>query len=191
GSALEAAVIYAKVTEANIHGVYVREEYWERLHPTAIFINEFTGRTQHLEENRLERQVEAIERRLENKLKAISYRYDISHSWQNLRGRVIDEILKASKGADLITIGRRGRSLLNQKKLGSTAKAIIKQSEKPVLVLAETHKADNVIIAVYDSSAASHKGLRLALSIAEQKQSKLFIVTLFEKGEKKQNQKLE
>lgn len=192
GNALETAVLFAKVTEAKIHGLYVREEHWGRLTPSATFINEFTGKAQSLEENRLDQKIEAIARRLERRVKAITHRHEITQTWQSVRGRVIEEILKAAKEADLITIGRRGGSTLAQKRLGSTAKAIIERSKKPVLVLAEKPLAEKPIIAIYDESSESHEGVALALSIAEQNKNPLLILALFNKDDdENRNKELE
>ncbi len=179
-AALEAAAMFAKITKANIHGIYVQEEHWEHINrrPSATFINGLTGKTQLLEENRLDSEVKMIAKRLQRKLKSISRQHEIAHSWESIRGQVIEEILKAGKEADLITIGRRGSSTLRKKKLGSTAKAIIEQSEKPVLVLAESHFLGRAVTVVYDTSKESQKSLRLGLSIAEKNKSVLAVLVV-------------
>lgn len=181
-TAMEYAVLFAKITKAHIHGIYVREDYWERIHPKTTFINEFTGKT-HSVKNHPQQQIEAIEKRLEKKLKQLSLLHEINHSWKSLKGQIADEILKAGDEADLIIIGRRSRSLLSNKKLGSTAKAIIKQSAKPVLVLAETGLEGKTICTVFDGTDNGYRALNFALAIAKKRQHKLLIITFFKKGD--------
>lgn len=186
GTALEAAAMVAKITKANIHGLYVQEEHWQSLsgRPSATFVNELTGKTQLLEENRLEREAKLIAGRLKRRLRAISHQHEIAHQWRSVRGEVIEEILKAGKEADLITIGRRGSSMLQKKKLGSTARAVIERSEKPVLVLTGNLILSRAITVVYDASEECKKCLRFGLSIAKKNRSRLFILVVNNRGEK-------
>lgn len=179
-AALEAAAALAKIMEADIRGLFVQEEHWNRLSrlPTTKVINELTGKTQSLEEESLQRQINDLKIRLRKELKSISKRHEVSHSWQSKEGRVAEQILEAAQDADLITIGLRGRSLLTQKKLGSTAKTLIRRSEKPILILKKELQLGKAITAVYDASAESRKGLLLALSLAEKNNSRLSVLVL-------------
>ncbi len=184
-AALEAAAAFAKVMKANIHGLYVQEEHWEQIGrlPSATMINELTGETRLLEEGTLDKQVQVLAKRLQRKLKTISRKQELSHTWRSVKGRVIEEILKAGKEVDLITIGRRSHSVLQRKRLGSTAKAIIDRSEKPVLVLTDGLSLNRSVTVVYDASEESKKGLQLALSIAKKNRSNLFILVLNNRGD--------
>lgn len=192
---LNTAAMLAKIIRANVHGIYVQEEHWENINqmPSVTFVNELTGKTEPVEENQLARQVNRAAKRLQRRLKKISRQYEVSHSWQNIRGPVIEEILKAGKEADLITIGRRGGTVLGKKKMGSTTQAVIKRSKKPVLVLAEKQIFTQVITVVYDATEESKRGLQLGLSIAESTKSSLFILAVNNRGSKsnKRNRKLE
>jgi nucleotide-binding universal stress UspA family protein len=91
--------------------------------------------------------------------------------------------LEAAKEADLITIGRRGRSFLRKGELGSTARAIIRKADKPVLILKKGLELGEAITVVYNASAESQKGLKLALSIAQKNESKLWVLVMNENNE--------
>ncbi len=136
-AALEAAATLAKIMEADIRGLFVQEEHWGHVSrlPSVQAINELTGKTQTLEEDSLRQQINSLKNRLRRELKYISQRHEIAHSWETKQGRVAEKILEAAKDVDLITIGCRGRSFFQQKKLGSTAKKVIQRAEKPVLIL--------------------------------------------------------
>lgn len=181
-AALRAAATLAKVTKANIRGLFVHEKHWSQISklPSVVSINELTGKAQVLEKNALKQQVDLLKRRLRQELKYISEKNQLTHSWETVRGQVAEEILEAAKKADLITIGRRGRSFPLQKRLGSTAKAIIRQADKPILILKKGLNLDNPITAVFDGSSESQKGLNLALSLAQRNNSKLAILVLNE-----------
>lgn len=178
--ALNAAALFAKITRANIYGLYVQDEHWEQVSgmPSTTVVNKLTGITQRFDENRLDRHIKKIANRLQREIEDVSRRHEVAHRWKSVRGQVIEEILKAGKEADLVTIGRRGDSMLQQKKMGSTARAIIKRSEKPVLVLAEQPIYHQAVTVVYDGTEESERGLQLGLDLAKGNRSKLFILAL-------------
>lgn len=176
-AALEAAAILARLTKANIEGLYVQEERWHSLddRPAATLIDGLTGKAQTLEKNGLKHEAELIAQRLKKQLRSYSRRHKVKHQWKSVRGKAIEEILKASKKADLITIGCRSNAMLQQKKLGSTTKAIIKQTNKPVLVLTDKLLLNRTIAVVYDGSKESKRSLKMGLYIAQKKKSSLFV----------------
>lgn len=193
-AALESAATLARIMESEIQGLFVHEENWNQLSrlPSAQTVNELTGETQGLEQTSLEHQIKTLESRLRQQLKYISRRNDVNHTWQSVHGHVADKVLEAAKDADLITIGRRGRSYKSRNKLGSTAKAVIRKAEKPVLILKEPLNLRHTITAVYDASEESHNGLRLALSLAKENRTQLTIMVInHEQAESERDTELE
>jgi nucleotide-binding universal stress UspA family protein len=184
-AALEAAAALAKITQANIRGIFVQEKRWSQVSrlPSSTAINEWTGELVSLEEDNMQQQVERLKKRLQRQLQAISRQHKIKHSWQTAHGQVSEQILEAAKEADLITIGRRGRSFSGRNKLGSTAKAIIRKADKPILILKEGLRLRDTITVVYNATAQSREGLKMALGIAEKNESKLSILVLNESSQ--------
>lgn len=178
-AALEAAIALAKTMEANIQGLFVQDELWNRITqlPSTRAVNALTGDVLPLEHEMLEDQVTLLKHRLRRKLEYLSRRNKVKHSWIFTRGKVEEKILEAAETADLITIGIRGHSL-RKKKLGSSAKAIIQKAEKPVLILKEGLRLGNTLTAVYDASKESQKGIKLALKIAKKNNSPLSIMVV-------------
>lgn len=179
-AAMQAAVMMAKVTKAQVMGLYVQEEHWNRLNqrPSATYINELTGKPRSFEGDHLNQQINRIANRLKRRFNAVSHQYEIDHSWQSIQGRVIEEILKAGQEVDLITIGRGKKSLLHQKKLGSTAKAIIEQSKRPVLVLHKSSFINRTIVVMLDEGTKNSQSLQLAHGIAKENNGNLCIIKL-------------
>lgn len=76
-----------------------------------------------------------------------------------------DEILKASKGADIIVLGTRHFS--SKGTIGTVTKNVLVNSTKPVLVVeGEQEKFDNVLVAI-DGSEYSKKAFEYALDYAK------------------------
>jgi nucleotide-binding universal stress UspA family protein len=170
-AALNAAAVLAKKMKAQIHGLFVQDETWRKICklPSVTCVNELTGHSQTLEEQSLEEQINLLKRRLRRQLRTISRENKITHTWKTVQGRVEESILKAAEDADLITIGRRGSSFPETKKLGSSAKYIIRKADKPILILKKGLQLGESISVVYDGSEESQRCLRLALSLADTK----------------------
>lgn len=179
-AALEAAAELAQKLEGKIHGLFVQEETWHKVGqlPSVISVNELTGRTSTLEKEFLEEQIKRLKKRLQRQVKTISRKNKISHSWETVRGRVEKEILRAAEDADLITIGRRGSSFPEKQQLGSSAKKIIYNANKPVLILKKGLQLGNPITAVYDGTEESRRCIKLALSLAEKFDTRLTILAM-------------
>lgn len=193
-AALEAAVALAKTMEANIQGLFVHDEIWNRISrlPSTRAVNALTGDVLPLENDTLEDQISILRNRLRRKLEYLSNRKQVKHSWNFLRGNVEDKILEAAENADMITIGLKGHSA-RKKKLGSSAKTIIQKADKPVLILKEGLHLGTTLTAVYDASEESQKGIRLALKIARKNNStlKVLVVDNNPKALEQRNKELE
>lgn len=193
-AALEAAAALARTMEANIQGIFVRDEVWNRVSrlPSISAINTLTGQISPFEDETMEERIRLLENRLREKLENISRRHKITHSWRSTFGKVEEAILDAAKEADLITIGLKGVSA-RRKILGSSARRIIKLADKPILILKEGLRLGSTITAVYDGSKESKKGIEMALDMTERNESTLTILVVNSHSEslERRNRKLD
>ncbi|HKL19976.1 MAG TPA: universal stress protein [Halalkalibaculum sp.] len=178
-AALEAAVALAKTMEANLQGLFVQDEVWQKLSklPSTSTINTLTGNVLPLESETLEDHINLLRNRLRRKMEFLSRRNKVTYSWSSMQGKVEDKILEASENADLITIGLKGKSA-SRKRIGSSARTIIKKADKPVLILKEGLHLGTTLTVVYDASEESQKGIRLALKIAKKNNSSLKVLVV-------------
>ena len=178
-AALEAAITLAKTMEANLQGLFVQDELWQKISklPSTSTVNTLTGNVLPLESETLEDQVRLLRNRLRRKMEFMSRRNKVTYSWSSMQGKVEDKVLEASKNADLITIGLKGKSA-RRKRIGSSAKTIIQEADKPVLVLKEGLHIGTNLTVVYDASKESQKGIRLALKIAEKNNSSINVLVV-------------
>lgn len=178
-AALEAAVVLARKMEADIHGVYVREERWSKVSrlPSISVVNTYTGEVSSFEDETLEDQVKLLRNRLQEQLKRISKLHQVKHTWQYTSGNVDEKILEASQETDLITIGLKGLSA-KRRSPGRSARTIIQESKKPVLILKEGQRLGSRILSIYDGSEVSEKSTKLALQIAENTHSTVTLLDI-------------
>lgn len=177
-AALEAAVTLAKMDEADISGVFVHEKLWKSAHhfSGSSTVNALTGEAETSEADTLQQRIDRLENRLQRQLIRISRQHKINHTWNTKHGRVSDQILEAAKEADLITLGRSGRSLTRKNKLGSTARRVIRKANKPVLILKKGLRLSQTVTVAYNATPESQKGLRMALNLAKKNDGKLSIL---------------
>jgi len=177
-AALEAAAALANLLEADIKGLFVRENHWTRLSglPSLTAVHELTGEAYELPEDTLEQEIENLTRRLRRQIQRVSRQREIEHSLKTVHGKAEEEILKAARESDLITIGWRGRSYPTVKKLGSTARNIIRKANKPVFVLGKNVRLGKRISVLYNASKEAQRALKLGLVVAERSESELSVI---------------
>jgi nucleotide-binding universal stress UspA family protein len=179
-AALELAAIIAKQMEANLQGLFVHDAQWLRVSrlPTAFEVNERTGEVTPIAQDSIEKQIKLLEQKIKEHFELISEQNKLKHTWTSVQGAVRDKVLEAARDADLITIGKIGRSFYKSGKLGSTAKAVIQETDKPVLILQEGFRFTNKIITVYDGTDACLSSVKLAALLAEKNNNKLLVIDL-------------
>ncbi|NIP62805.1 MAG: universal stress protein [Nitrosopumilaceae archaeon] len=75
-----------------------------------------------------------IRKELEKKMTKFQ-NYNLDYSIKIKVGNVADEILKSSKGFDLVVIGSRGMGKLKSALLGSVSSKVVENAKSPVLVV--------------------------------------------------------
>ncbi|MDH4099316.1 MAG: universal stress protein [Nitrospirota bacterium] len=99
---------------------------------------------------------------------------------------VVDAIVvEEGKKADLIVMGQRGENAeWGTGLLGSTTEAVVRKSNKPVLVVPSEYREITKPLMAYDGSLESNKALKVAVELAEQLGLPLSILTVTEDEEK-------
>lgn len=181
-AALESAAFIAKLMEAKIHGLFVHDDQWLRISklPSRSEIDELTGRISPMGRGAVEKEIRELEKTIKEHFELISRLHELPHSWSTLKGVVADKVLEAGKDCDVITIGSKGRSYFKSDKLGSTAAAIIRKADKPVMILQKRNDFGKSPIAVFDGSAKSVTGVKIASEIARRNETRLTIIDLSE-----------
>lgn len=179
-AALESAAFFAKLLGANLHGLFVHDSQWLRVSrlPTLFEINERTGEIIPIAKESIEKQIQLLEQNIKEQFDLISEQNKLKHTWKSVQGAVRDKVLEAARDADLVTIGMVGRSFYKSDKLGSTARAVIQEADKPVLILQERFRLNEKIITVYDGTNTSKTGVKLAALLAERNNNKLVVIDL-------------
>lgn len=180
-AALETAAAIAKLMEAKIHGLFVHDDQWLRISklPSLSEIDELTGRISPIGRESMEKQIRYLETTIKEHFELISRRYQLSYTWRTEKGSVAKKVLEAAKDSDIIIIGSKGRSY-KRGKLGSSAVAIIRTANKPILILQKRINPGYPPIAIFDGSDKSVSGIKIGSEIAKRNNSNLTVIDMSE-----------
>jgi len=177
---LQASVELAASLGAAVTGIFIEDINLVRLAqiPFAREISFFTLSLRRLELPELERQLRAQAGQMRKLLAAYAARAGVSWDFRVVRGSVATEMLAASVGADLVVLGRRGRSLIH--KMGSTARFIVSQGRGMTLILEQGDRLDLPVAVFYDGSRISGKALEAAIQLVKLREGRLSVFILAE-----------
>lgn len=133
---LNAAAELAGRAGAKLNTIYIEDENWFQATRTSIVrhISRHTGESIDVDEQEITRQSQALKTRLEQQVTQISREWKIEYNCRTSRGKIDEELIRASEDADLVVIGRRGTSFHTRDELGSTAKYLTDYCTTPVLM---------------------------------------------------------
>ncbi len=133
-SALQAALSFARLVNAEIEGLFVEDTLLLELadSPFAAEIA-FTAQGQPLSRARMEAKLRSQSARARRLLADAASAANIPWSFRSVRGRVSAELLAAAARADLLALGRAGWSQRAPARLGSTAAALF-SADIPLLL---------------------------------------------------------
>lgn len=159
---LDAAARLAAELGAELLGLFVEDEGLLRVAELDVSrrVVATSGAARELEPGELERHVRAQARRARRELRATAERFRVPWSFRSVRGRVTEELVRAAREADLVTLGARGSS--PGRGPGSTVRALLVESDRPVLVLHRNAPLGPAIHVLHDGSAAAGEALRTA-----------------------------
>ena len=194
-AALEAAADFAAAVQAEVEGLFVEDINLIRLAslPCSREVR-YTASLAALDLEQMERALKAQAAEARRALEAAARRAHVQWSFHVARGHVAQEVLAAAAAADLVTLGKRGRSRSPQARLGSTALRAV--ADTPVALLLVEHRrvgaagrrfgraiapvtaARRRVLVVCDGSEGAGRALDAAARLAEAGGVSLTVVLL-------------
>ena len=201
--ALVAATLLAQVLEAELEGLFVEEEIWHRVGSLmgrgvesgpvaepgsaalvgARLIGGYTGMARPTVGEGLGRELRALARKMALHLEEVSARASLRSRFRVERGRPEAVILLAAADADLVTVGRVGRSHGRAGRLGTTARTLVEKSDTPVLLLPQGARLGGRVVVIPDGerpgghpSPGPVSGLALGAQLARTWEAPLLVI---------------
>jgi nucleotide-binding universal stress UspA family protein len=186
-NALQAAVELASRLKAEITGLFVEDINLLRVTEYSFVreIGAFSTGFQRLEIQQLERHFRAEAEQMRRMLAVLAEREQVPWHFRVTRGAVASEILSAGTEADLVILGKIGRSLVGGKRIGSTVRTVVLQRSGLTLILERNGvTADGAAtLAIYDGSDSARKGLKAGAHLAAVRNGYLKVLVLGEERE--------
>jgi nucleotide-binding universal stress UspA family protein len=168
-ASLDAAAEMAARLQAELLGLFVEDINLLRIAglPFTEEIRLYSATTGKLDEEQLERLLRLQAREAEELLRRTAESRTLRHTFRVLRGMVPEQLMTAATEADILVLGRSGRSPSCRKGLGSTARTALYEGKKSVLLMRPGFTAaGGPLLVLYDGSGGSRRALATALAIA-------------------------
>jgi nucleotide-binding universal stress UspA family protein len=168
-ASLEAAAEMAARLKAELIGIFVEDI--NLLHmaglPFAEEIRMYSSDTVKLDTGQLERLLRQQAKKAREMLQHTAQALTLRHTFRVLRGMVSEQVMSAAPEADMLVLGRSGRSPSCRKGLGSTARTALYEGKMSVMLMRPgVTAAEGPLLVLYDGSPASKRALTTALEIA-------------------------
>jgi len=166
-AALEATADLAARWDAEILGIFVEDTNLLRMAslPFAGEVGSHSGSFRAINTNDITRQIKSQAERARQAFDTTARRLGVRSSFKVARGTVQEELLAALRDADLLSLGKGGRSLAARLGLGSTARAIAMAARGSVLMHSHIRKITGPVAAVYDGSSAGVRALGMGIAL--------------------------
>jgi len=168
-ASLDAAAEMAARLRADLIGIFVEDINLLRMAglPFAEEIRLYSSSTGKLDEGQLERLLRLQAREARELLQRTAEALTLRHTFRVLRGMVPEQLMSAAPEADILVLGRSGRSPSCRKGLGSTARIALNEGKRTVLLMRPGFTAaEGPLLVLYDGSEGSKTALGTAMAIA-------------------------
>lgn len=176
-TALKAAAELAALMEAELAALYVEDInliHLARL-PFVHEIGLYSATQRPYDQRTAEREFRALARQMRHAVAQTAVAARINWSFEVARGNVTKEVLSASYGADLLTLGRVGRT--PGKGLGSTAERVLAQADCPIFLLGDQGLTYPLTV-VDTNTPAADRALKMASALMMGREGTLLVLMI-------------
>lgn len=165
-AALRTAAELAMLLDIELEGLFVEDINLLHLcgFPFGQEIGSYTATVRRLDNAAVERQLRTLAGVIQQSMSQVATRMPVRWNFQVRRGAVVAELLAAAQNASLLTLGRTGQ--VRRESLGSNARALVKQSQRPLLLLGRNSGLVYPLIAIYTGTAAAQRALEWMATLA-------------------------
>lgn len=184
-ASLEAAAGIAARLSAELIGIFIEDINLIRMAglPFVEEVRFYSSTTGRIDPDKLEGTLRKQAAEARALLERTAGQLTVRHSFRVSRGNVPEEVMGAAPEADLLVLGRQGRSDVCGRRLGSTARAALCKGRMTLLLMRTGMTlAEAPLLVLYDGSEGSKRALGTALAIAGSG-SRLHIVAVSPEGE--------
>jgi nucleotide-binding universal stress UspA family protein len=179
-NALQAAVELAERFNAELIGLFIEDINLLRLAqlPFAREVSIFAPMPKPLKSLEIEMQLRAQAERMRRLLAQSAQRHGVAWIFRIARGAVAAEILAAGAQADLLILGKIGRSMPGLQRMGSTVRMMLLQRQGMTLIMESRVFLTMPVVTLYDGSEVARKALEIAAFLVKSKAGRLTVLVV-------------
>ena len=184
-ASLSTAAELAGILRAELLGIFVEDINLIRVAelPFSQEIHLHTARSEPLDPLKLERMLKQQANEAYELFIQTAKRFGIPHTFRKLRGLVPAEVLAAALEADLLAMGRSGKTPVCRRGLGSTARKAIREAKTSILLTRSGFSSSSPLLVIYDGSPGAKHALGTALGLAR-RETMLHVFLVADKAQK-------
>ncbi len=168
-AALRGAAKLAHSLEAELEGLFVEDADLLKVAglPMAQELQFPLGIKVRLDLARMERQLRAQASRARQALASVCREEQVEWTFRVVRGDVSAEILEAAARADLLSLGKASRPLIQREQTGSTARAAATQAPRSVLLIPREADIRSPVVVPHNGSPLVRRAMVLAARLTQ------------------------
>lgn len=178
--ALDAAAKLAEWHDAELQGLYVEDINLIRLASLSVSreIGTVAASPDPIDTRRLARRLSLSAAEAERWLAETASQRNIRWTFRVERGDVTSAIEEAASDADIVALGRAGTGTSGPGRLGSTARALVFQQSRSVIVIQGPLASGGTVVTVFDDSAISARAVTISARLCERLKTRLVVLVL-------------
>jgi hypothetical protein len=175
---LEATAELAAAWGAEVVGLFIEDTNLLRMAslPFAREVGSHSGAHRAINPDQFEREFRSQAGRARNTLWYVAERFRLTASFQVARGPVRAELVKALRDADMLSMGKGGRSVAASLGLGTNAKLVAGNGEGVVLLFSHVASVSGPPAVVFDGSEVGEHAVEAAAELASTLDTPLMVL---------------
>ena len=188
---LKAAVELAHHYDAKLKGIFIEDSTLLSLAemPFRQEVGEYTAIVRDISFDGMTRSIFVQSRWVIRTFRKLINQSDLQGDIAVLRGNVRETIEKESEKCDLLIIGKTGTNPLGLRRLGSTAKALIRSQQKSLLLVEEENQLGYPMIVFYDPSPLGQISLETGKDLLDPGETLMVLINADDPNEMEENKK--
>jgi len=176
-SALQTAVELAARLRAQLIGLFVEDINLLRVAqlPFTREVSVISPTFRRLESRELERQLRVQADQVRRTLTRMAAARNVDWDFRVVRGAVGNEVMAAGSEADLVILGKIGRSFSTTRRMGSTVRMMVTQRRGLTLILQPGSRLTVPVVVLYDGSESGRAALETGGQLVKSEDGKLTV----------------
>ncbi len=177
-AALKAAVVLARHFDASLTGVFIEDTRLMDLanSPFCTEVGEYTAAVRNISYENLSKGIRVQYKWIGRAFSKLIKAAEIDAKLRIHQGKITETLFDLMQDYDLIVIGKSGTNLMHGQRFGSTARAMMRACQKPILLLEEGNKIGYPTLFLYDGSELGKQSLTKAKSFLDPGETLVFLI---------------